>query len=178
MQTVTQLLNNSLFDPKKFIKSFKKEKLNTALLLYVITLTIATFIQYTLAQLFPTSYYANGMQEITLATLLLGIPSNFILLLLFAAVTHLILKLFESKVKYDRTLVILALASVPSTILSLLPYLGIIASIIYLFGIAIYGIKEVHNVSTAKAITSFLAPFIITILLALLFFVSLISAVA
>lgn len=177
MQTLTQQLYDSFFNPKHLIKSLKHETVQRAIILFTIVQTATIIIQFILAKLFPTSFYAQAMQDLNIWQIILSIPFSIVTLIIFVAIIHLFLKLFGSKKEYNQTLIIVAFAAVPSSILGLLPYLGVIASTLYFFGISILAIKEIHKVSTIKAVTSIFAPILLLVLILLLFFAALFSSV-
>ena len=162
-----------LLNPTESFKQVKDENMGTALKYFVIWLLIysALFaiimgaIGGMMASLIP------AMQNIPLlgaGTGLMAAVSTFVMLLIGgiigifigAGIIHIGVLIVGGKKGYGQTLKALVYGGTPSYVLGWIPVVGMIAGIWALI-VEILGIKELHEVSTGRAIIAVIIPIVI-----------------
>ena len=90
----------------------------------------------------------------------IGIFKNFIV----SGIIYLILKMYKITNAYQKTYNVYVYSSLPSLVISIIPYVGLL-SWIYSYYLMITGMAKVHNISIGKSALACLLPILILILI-------------
>jgi hypothetical protein len=178
-----------LISPTTTFRKVKDETLGSPLKYYIIwslifgiVLTIATmalgvFIFGAIGALFgaPGLGMLGAGFGATIGVLLivLSVISHLIALFVFGAWQHLWVYIFGGRKGYTQTIKAMAYSFTPTFLLGWIPFVSIIAYIWALI-LCIIGIRELHKISTERAVGSVIVSSIISLIILLLIIISLI----
>jgi len=174
-------------NPKKtFSKQLKKANFKTGATYMLIAGLIAGVIQYVFILLGLSVYGLPSTQATTTGLrVIIGLPVSYFLgWVIWGGIVYMFSRLFKGKGTYVQQLSLTALylgpLAVAQLIVSIVPVVGGVVS----FALTIYGLylltlllKITHKYSTAKAVWSWLLPFIIGVILLLVVVFGLISVI-
>jgi hypothetical protein len=170
-----------LFNPVDTFKKVKEETLGEGFRYFIVFLVIysilsAIAISATLGTIWGSMFssYANipGFGALFGSELGLSIITFFIMFLLFGligiflsgAIIHLGVRLFGGKRGYGETVKALIYGGTPSYIFGWIPLIGPIFAL-WAFILEIFGIRELQDLSTGKALAAILVPILIIVFL-------------
>lgn len=122
------------------------------------------------APMFTSMFGYHGYETLTpFLWVLIQLVLSLAIIFIYAGLIFLMVKLSKGQGSYADTFKIIAYSLVPSNIISIIPFIGLL-SIFYSIVLMMFGVKELHQLSSVKAVTSVLLPsFVILMLLVLLF---------
>lgn len=166
-----------LLDPTGTYQKLKDEEMGAALRYFVIWLLIFSALAAVIFAVIGTAVFSMIPQTAELGPLnnFLGAGGGivvaglmFIMILIFgiigvfigAAIIHLGVLLVGGNQGYNQTVKSLIYGGTPGYLFGWIPFIGIIGSIWSLI-LIIFGVKELHDVSTGRAVIAVLIPIII-----------------
>jgi len=166
---------NYLFTkPSLFFERIKSEPgIGGAFIAYIITLitaiTLFYFMTFTLSSYFFGNYSYGYLGFLLPIYLLIGLGFVIGFGFAYSGIVHGIIRIFNGKGSFADTYKIYAYSSIPSTIISTIPFIGWL-SIIYTIYLAIIGTESLHNITKGKAAIAWIMPGVL-IIGTLLFFI-------
>src|SRR3989338_3091577 len=172
--------------PINFFKEVSKEGISNAFLLYLIvaliTQVVSALISFSILGSMGMLGLGMGMNPfytgvmgvmlpfMLIFGLILGVAFTFV----WAGIVHLFAMIFQAKGSYTETYKATTYSAVPALIIIIIPYIFILG-IIYGIILSIFGIKELHKMSTGKAVATVLIPVLILVFLFILLFITVLA---
>ncbi|WFN33475.1 YIP1 family protein [Methanogenium sp. S4BF] len=177
IDTIMANVKGFLFNPVDTFQQTKGDEPKAVFTYFVVLLVIYSVLSAIIAAIGMDSMLAGalpgagGIFGIFLASLI----GTFILTLIFAAWLHLWVYLFGGRNGIMQTVKAVVYGSTPELLFGWIPFIGFLFSI-WSLGLGILGIRELQELSTAKAVMVFVIavviPLIVLVLLAAFFFIS------
>ena len=182
-----ELIKGFVLSPAETFRKVKDTDYNDTLMYFLVLVLINTALSVLIMLVSLSSMWTvfNGMFErlgigtmsgsgiVIIAVLMIIVA--LVLLFIGAAWLHLWVYLFGGRKGYRETLKALAFGETPALLLGWIPLVGFLAGIWSLV-LSILGVRELHGISTARAlgavILAVLIPLLILVLLALFLFIA------
>jgi hypothetical protein len=182
-----ELIKGFVLSPVETFRKVKDTDYNDTLMYFLVLVLINTALSVLIMLVSLSSMWTvfNGMFErlgigtmsgsgiVIIAVLMIIVA--LVLLFIGAAWLHLWVYLFGGRKGYRETLKALAFGETPALLLGWIPLVGFLAGIWSLV-LSILGVRELHGISTARAlgavILAVLIPLLILVLLALFLFIA------
>ena len=182
-----ELIKGFFLSPVETFRKVKDTDYNDTLMYFLVLVLINTALSVLIMLVSLSSMWTvfNGMFErlgigtmsgsgiVIIAVLMIIVA--LVLLFIGAAWLHLWVYLFGGRKGYRETLKALAFGETPALLLGWIPLVGFLAGIWSLV-LSILGVRELHGISTARAlgavILALLIPLLILVLLALFLFIA------
>ncbi len=182
-----ELIKGFVLSPVETFRNVKDTDYNDTLMYFLVLVLINTALSVLIMLVSLSSMWTvfNGMFErlgigtmsgsgiVIIAVLMIIVA--LVLLFIGAAWLHLWVYLFGGRKGYRETLKALAFGETPALLLGWIPLVGFLAGIWSLV-LSILGVRELHGISTARAlgavILAVLIPLLILVLLALFLFIA------
>lgn len=177
----TEKVGRLFSNPKSFFSDVREPSIKSAFLLVLGVGFLVTLLNIGVSYLFSV-FLAGRYSMLGILGGYFGFFSFFLfiimlgILFLYAGVAHLTLNLMGGTGRYTDTYTACAYGSIPPIIVSIVPVIGIFASVIYLIVLATIGLSAYHQVSKTKAAVAALIPFAIAVVITILFVLSLLAA--
>ena len=160
-----------LFNPVATLVAHRGEKLEDAFRYLIILLAI-----YAVLQALITSIFVGSMSTIfpglsiavaVIASIIFGVIGGLIGFVIGGVILHLFVLLVGGRMGLAATLKAVIYAATPTLLFGWIPLVGFIASLWSLV-LEVLAIRELHDISTARAIFAVAIPFAIVVILAII----------
>jgi len=146
-----------LFNPVETLVAHRGEKLEDAFKYLIVLLAVFAVFQALFASL-------GGFGIVV--GIIAGIVGGLVGILIGGVILHLFVLLVGGRMGLSATLKAVIYAATPSLLFGWIPLIGIIASL-WALVLEVLAIRELHEISTARAIFAIAIPFVIVVILAI-----------
>jgi len=144
LKGVYRKVRQVITSPQRFFKEFKEKGKRGAVVYWVVLASLGYLFNY-LVQL------SKGGKPEAVLFLPLGIVVGFAIMLVFAGLFHLYLKVFGVEGSFEKTLQIYIYSSTPGHLLGWIQPLGIVTSV-WQIALLFVGVMEVHKLTRKRAL--------------------------
>lgn len=174
-RSFVETLKLILFKPSEFYTLITTNKIKRALIYGVTILTVVSIISSlfygfwlnslisVIEHFFKFQLDLYNPDRLEIINIFLSPLSSLFVILFNSTMYHLLLSIFKRGISFNSTIKVISYAS-SASILSLIPLVGGIASVIYSLYLSITGLSIVHGVSKRRVSVAVLMPLILLIL--------------